>query len=506
MSGPKAADVRPKLKRAVEEIQREVNQAQKTSERLKRMDSVDIGNGIREANGIAAALTARNTTAAMNKYAAEEVSSLGRQRAEIQAQIERGRSEQAKAEALESEAIRLHNAAVRLLQRAVNAADSAVQGMADSDTGWYLYDEQRQAEEARREAKEALDMERQASSKVQEALEHKKNARNAYSSASKLGSQYLKRFDNVSSAASEMESAARIAEENQRKAMECKSLIESTLASLQNLNHEKFAPGEYFKLQPSVTAFHESLAGKNFATAYNLGESLSAQLHALEEKVVQRQNAFESAQISAQNNLKAAKEEIASFNQADLVKWTGEAQAVTAAFDAIQQAESRIAAEDFSTAENLLATNLAAIREFAKLADERANAANQRMELAEVIMNALYEQGYDSPIYYYSQQNNAGEDVEYSDLTIFAKAPGVRGDMRMNIDLEGKVKLEVEGIAEGEETACHKLITDLQQSMNEEIDFKMTDWGRAAGIDSNAKVAMRQQMKEQERIRERQNG
>jgi hypothetical protein len=128
------------------------------------------------------------------------------------------------------------------------------------------------------------------------------------------------------------------------------------------------------------------------------------------------------------------------------------------------------------------------------------------MELAEVIMNALYEQGYDSPTFYYSEQNQAGEDVEYSDLTIFAKAPGVRGDMRMNINLEGKVKLEVEGIAEGEETACHKLITDLQSSMNEEIDFEMTDWGRATGVDSQAKIAMREQAKEQEKTRERQHG
>ena len=42
--------------------------------------------------------------------------------------------------------------------------------------------------------------------------------------------------------------------------------------------------------------------------------------------------------------------------------------------------------------------------------------------------------------------------------------------------------------------------------VNEEIDFQMTDWGRAAGVDSAAKVAMREQAKEQEKTRERQHG
>ena len=276
------------------------------------------------------------------------------------------------------------------------------------------------------------------------------------------------------------------------------------MKSLRKLNHEKFAAGEFSRLETMAKAFQEAFAQNDYATASSLGVPLAAELQSLNEKVMQRQNAFEAAQRSAQNNLNAAREEVASFQPASLAKWTGEEQGVNAAFDALAQAEVQIGAEKFADAESLTEKGLLAIRNYAKVAREHENAANQRMELAEVIMNALYEQGYDSPTFYYSQQNSAGEDVEFSDLTIFAKAPGVRGDMRMNIDLNGKVKLEVEGIAEGEETACHKLITDLQKSMSEEIDFQMTDWGRAASVDSNAKVAMRQQMKEQEKVRDRQ--
>lgn len=506
MSGPKAADVRPKLRRAVEEIQRQVNQAQSTAERLSKMDSVNLNECLTEANGIAGSLQAKEVTAAMNKYASEEVASLSSQRSEMEAQYKRARSEQAQAEALLNESRQLHASAEQRLQNAVRAAESALAGLNSNSTGWYLYEEQEQANQARADASEALRMERRAGDKVREALEHKKKAKSAFENANKLGRQYIKRFDSACKVAADLENAARIAEENERQAKSSKSAIESALNSIQGLNHAKFAAGELARLEGPVKQFNEAFVRGDYAVASRIGAPLAKDLQALDEKVIQLQNAFEAALLSAQNSLKAAREETSVLNQAELAKWTGNEQGVNTAFDALSQAETLIGAERFAEAESLLASNLAAIRDFAKLAEERSNAANQRMELAEVIMNALYEQGYDSPTFYYSEQNQAGEDVEYSDLTIFAKAPGVRGDMRMNINLEGKVKLEVEGIAEGEETACHKLITDLQSSMNEEIDFEMTDWGRATGVDSQAKIAMREQAKEQEKTRERQHG
>ena len=102
------------------------------------------------------------------------------------------------------------------------------------------------------------------------------------------------------------------------------------------------------------------------------------------------------------------------------------------------------------------------------------------------------------------KQYQPGKGIEPSDLTIFAKAPGNRGDMRMNIDLEGKVKLEVEKIAEGEEGVCVQLIQDLQRGVAGQMDFQMTDWGRAVNASTNTKVAIQHQEKIQERTRERQ--
>ena len=503
MSGPKAADVQPKLRRAVEEIGKQVDQARRNAERLSKIEAVDLDAGIRATEEIERKVAANPLTDTIRRHASEEVSALERQRAVFREKMELARREQEKAAELRREAVRLHNQADQLLRGAVSAAQTAARGLATS-FGWDLRIEDRKATQARQQAKEALRLERAASESIRRALDHKKNAKSAYDAARVLGRQHLEKFNSVSTQAAEQEKAERIAEENQRNAMAGKSGTDALLASIHGLRHEKFAPGELAALQPAVAEFRGAFDRKDYAAAAEISSGLLPRLRTLEQKVMQRQNEFDAAMLSAQNALKAAREEISVLDRNELIRWTAEEQAVNNAFDAISGAEERIAAEQFGEAEALIGPSLEAIRKFAAAAEERSNAAAQRMELAEVIMNALYEQGYDSPTYYYAQQNAAGADVEFSDLTIFAKAPGVRGDMRMNIDLDGKVRLEVEGIAEGEEAACHQLVTDLQKGVGDEIDFVMTDWGRAAGIDSEAKVAIREQIRTQEKTRERQ--
>ena len=176
------------------------------------MDSVNLNECLTEANGIAGSLQAKEVTAAMNKYASEEVASLSSQRSEMEAQYKRARSEQAQAEALLNESRQLHASAEQRLQNAVRAAESALAGLNSNSTGWYLYEEQEQANQARADASEALRMERRAGDKVREALEHKKKAKSAFENANKLGRQYIKRFDSACKVAADLENAARIAE------------------------------------------------------------------------------------------------------------------------------------------------------------------------------------------------------------------------------------------------------------------------------------------------------
>ncbi len=506
MSGPKAADVRPKLRRAVEEIEKLINNARRNTKRLDQLSSVNLDSSIRKANELQSEIASGTVTEAMLKYTPEDSSLLQSQREEIDRQLMRGRKEQDLAEQLQQEASQLRAEAETLLNSAVKAANSAARGMAESINGWYLDEEQRQANLARRKAQNALSLEQEAAEKLRQALDHKKKAKNAFDSAANTGKKYQKFYSSILETAKERETAAKIKEENQRLTVSSKANIDSLTARIQDLNHEKFAPGEYAKLLHSLQEFQQNFEAGNYAQTATTGPGIAAQLQTLEQTVSKRQNEFESAQLSARNNWEAAREEISVLDPDQLIRWTGEKEAVTNAFQAFDQAAELIQQESFAAAEELTASSLASIRTFAGTAEKRAAAANQRMELAEVIMNALYEQGYDTPTFYYAQQNQAGEDVEFSDLTIFAKAPGTRGDMRMNIDLEGKVKLEVEGIAEGEESVCHKLISDLQAGVGNEIDFTMTDWGRAAGVDSDARIAIKQQMKEQEKIRERQHG
>jgi hypothetical protein len=66
------------------------------------------------------------------------------------------------------------------------------------------------------------------------------------------------------------------------------------------------------------------------------------------------------------------------------------------------------------------------------------------------------------------------------DLTIFAKSKGEIGDIRLAIDLDGKIGIDSD-VPEGQEAECIRLLNDLQTKVGNVVDFQITDWGRAAG-------------------------
>ena len=169
MSGPKAADVRPKLRRAVEEIEKLINNARRNTKRLDQLSSVNLDSSIRKANELQSEIASGTVTEAMLKYTPEDSSLLQSQREEIDRQLMRGRKEQDLAEQLQQEASQLRAEAETLLNSAVKAANSAARGMAESINGWYLDEEQRQANLARRKAQNALSLEQEAAEKLRQA-------------------------------------------------------------------------------------------------------------------------------------------------------------------------------------------------------------------------------------------------------------------------------------------------------------------------------------------------
>ena len=430
----------------------------------------------RQAEAIQRTMSSTPISATVLKHAPADAAQLEEQKKQADALIATGKREAKKANDLRSDAESLQNRAQRLLNSAGN----------------------------RRQVDDAVRMEREAADQLRSALDHSRQAKNAFDSAITIGNRFAQNVSNVGRIAAERETAAKIAEENQRRASTNNSEIGGLTESINSLNHEKFAPGEFRALSSDIDSFRRAFSLQNFAEAAKIGEGLAARLRTFEQRVSALQTAFETAQIAAQNALTAAKEEIAPLDRAELIRWSGEDAVVSSAYSRLETVTGMVASEQFAEAESAVAASLEELRRLAKTADENKIASEQRYALAEVIMNALYEQGYDSPTYYYMQKKPDGSDVEFSDLAIFAKAPGDRGDMRMSIDLAGKVDLEVENIAEGEEGVCVELIQNLQKGVGNEMDFQMTDWGRGSNANPKAKVAVQTQMQTQEITRQRQ--
>ena len=504
MSGAKRADVQPKLNSVVNSAQKMIAEARKNGDRLNEIGGAKFAASQDEATRVASAVEAAQVTADMAKYAPEEARLLEQSRRHVAERLAAGTAEADKAEALRKSAAGLRSRSERLLQEAVGTAQVVARRLAADGLGWYLDAENAAAQTAKRQAQEALALEREASNALKRALEHSRKAKDFYDEAASAGKRYQARHQAVAGTVARQAEAARIAEANQRAALSAQGEIQGALQALGALAHEKFAPGELSRLQPQVSAFEASCAAGDYASAAKSGPQLSSRLRELASSVEKAQAEYEAARIAATNALSLAEQEVSGLSQEELVRWTGDGAAVRGAFAALSEARAEIGAERFSEASAKIASALEVIRREAAVASDNQGKAEQRNYVAEVIMNALYEQGYDAPSFYYAKQNEDGSDVEFSDLTIFAKAPGTQGDMRMNIDLSGKVQLEVEGIGEGEEGVCHQLIENQQQGVGGEIDFTMTDWGRAAGVAADRKVALaRQQEQVKERQRER---
>lgn len=504
MSGAKAAQVRPKIQKAIETAQKSLKIAEKNNEWLFSLNNLNSSSSEAQAVALSSDLEQKIVSDAAQRYCAEDVRFLEEQKQRISQCIAEGKAESQKAAQLRREAETLHARAVQIMAEVAQTGEQLAQALAKKS--WYLDHEDAMAANARRQANDALRMERESADKLRQALDHARLAKNAFDSVLSVGGQIRQNAAQLEKTAAERELAAKIAEENQRKAVSSESEINGIITSVQSLNHEKFCPGEFRAFSSDLTAFQKSMKAGDFTAASHTGETLLLRLREFYQKTSSLQSSFEAAQIAARNSLELAQAEIKQLNREEILRWIPDKDEFSAALLQISSAHELIQREMFTDAEKNIAVGLKSIRDNVQKSEMNKAASEQRFALAEVIMDALYEQGYDSPTYYYTKQNSDSSDVEFSDLTVFAKSPGKKGDMRLNIDLVGNVKLEVEGIADGEEAVCHQLIQDLQKGVGNEIDFQMTDWGRASRVDTNAKIAIRNQEKSQQKTRERQNG
>jgi CBS-domain-containing membrane protein len=182
----------------------------------------------------------------------------------------------------------------------------------------------------------------------------------------------------------------------------------------------------------------------------------------------------------AVSNIAAAKSEIVQENVLLINDWINE-DAVRLLEEHQEKADQAMAAKRYKEASLLAQETVAMYRQFFDTALRTKQQFENREIITDAIVAALNDLQYDEPDVNYEPKEGI-DNAMFGNITIFAKSKGESGDMRLAIDLEGGMKLDVVGIPEGKESECHNAITNLQSKIKEVVDFDITDWGRAKNV------------------------
>jgi hypothetical protein len=219
-----------------------------------------------------------------------------------------------------------------------------------------------------------------------------------------------------------------------------------------------------------------------------------------EEKEEARRQ-FEMKRTATANALQSVKDDATSFGDAFLGEWGSNAK-LAEAKQTLRSAENDFQAKRFDASQ---ASSAKASEQFRNLYEQATNNKKRfdsREVIADAIEAALKDLQYDTPDLNYEPVDGI-ENTMLGNITIFAKSKGEIGDIRLEIDLNGKIDLNVEGIPEGKEAECHGAIANLQSKVAHIAKLKITDWGRAKNHQPEERGGIPKQ-KAQERIKQQQ--
>ncbi|MDR1478267.1 MAG: hypothetical protein LBJ00_04930 [Planctomycetaceae bacterium] len=206
---------------------------------------------------------------------------------------------------------------------------------------------------------------------------------------------------------------------------------------------------------------------------------------------------------NARSSIDNAKNEMEADTLTFIQDWLGEESTVMINKH-LTEAEKAFKTLQYETSTKLAQESVAMYRKFYDTALQTKQKFEQREIIADAITAALTDLQYDEPDVNYEPKDGE-ENTMLGNITIFAKSKGETGDMRLAIDMDGKVNLEVENIPEGQESECHQKLTDLQTKVSSTVDLEITDWGRASHVKPANKdgVRVQQKIQQQEKIRQR---
>lgn len=251
------------------------------------------------------------------------------------------------------------------------------------------------------------------------------------------------------------------------------------------------------------TAADQAIGAINGAveSARNAKLAYEETLLAIQQKAAEERK-LEILRQNARSNIDNAKSEIEQANVAVVQDWIGE-EAVAMMRKNMEQAEKDFLAKKYENASKLAQEAVAMYREFYSTALRTKQKFENREIIADSIAAALQDLQYDEPDVNYEPKDGE-ENTMLGNITIFAKSKGDAGDMRLAIDLDGTVNLEVTDIPEGKESECHQRLTDLQSKVSDVVDFAITDWGRAKHVKpQSGGTPIKQRVQQQEKVKQR---
>ncbi|MDR1964275.1 MAG: periplasmic heavy metal sensor [Planctomycetaceae bacterium] len=185
----------------------------------------------------------------------------------------------------------------------------------------------------------------------------------------------------------------------------------------------------------------------------------------------------ELKRTAAANALQSAKSEIDGFDINELDQWSNDPALLDDAQKKLQTAAQKLESEHFEESQTLTAQAVESFRQLYEKSMENKKQVGNRNIITKAIVDALKELQYDTPAVNYVPQEGE-KNPKLGDITIVATTPSGSGDMRIIINRNGDIDLNLDNIPEGEEKKCHQIITDLQTNVATVADFTVKDWGR----------------------------
>src|SRR5262249_27721169 len=159
------------------------------------------------------------------------------------------------------------------------------------------------------------------------------------------------------------------------------------------LDHEKLAPGKYAALHGTVEQALAAFQQSDHAAAHTLAQRCLPDLRDLARDVATRQAARAASREAAAADLEMAGLELNGLAADFVGRWSGATAAVQEACGRLRAAQQSFDSGDFDRARQAVGQAIPSLRAFRDQAIANKARSDDRSEIADAVMNALYEQG-----------------------------------------------------------------------------------------------------------------